>query len=92
MRFIKSKVDRVAYNRDYVTYIRLMKEHDTRYKIVIGYAPCNDGYKEIVIAKDLDINTAEQEYDKYLLELEEEPIQEILGDLAESRDYNYGYR
>ena len=94
MRFIKSKLQKVAYNRDYITYIRIDKIHgqDGRYSIVIGYAPCNDAYKEITLEKNLDINSAEQLYDKYLLELEEEPIQEILGDVVDRADYNYGYR
>lgn len=83
MRFIKSKKDRVAYNRNYITYIR-MDNSNGNYKIVIGYSPCNDGYKEIVLADNLNINEAEPLLDKYLLELEEEPIQEYFSDIVDT--------
>lgn len=81
-RFIRSKKERVAYNRDYITYIRLSSVAG-EYAIVIGYAPCNDAYKEIVLADKLSINKAEELLDKYLLELEEEPLQEYFGDLID---------
>lgn len=82
-RFIKSKKERVAYNRDYITYIR-MQRLDQEYRIVVGYAPCNDAYKEIVLADRLDINKAEELLGKYLLKLEEEPLQEYFGDMIDS--------
>lgn len=78
-RFIKSNKDKVAYNRDYITYIRRTQDGYSKWKIVIGYAPCNDNYKEITLADDLDINEADELLDKYLLELEEEPLQEYFG-------------
>lgn len=86
-RFIKSKIDRVAYNRDYISYIRMVKSEHVpgAYDIVIGYAPSNDGYSEQTLARDLNVNLAEQEMDKYLQELEEEPLQEYFGDIIENR-------
>ena len=89
-RFIRSKIDRVAYNRDYISYIRMVKsENIPYYDIVIGYAPSNDGYSEQVLAKDLNVNLAEQELDRYLQELEEEPLQEYFGDIIENRGINW---
>ena len=82
-RFIKSRKNRVAYNRDYITYIRIERLSES-YQIVMGYAPCNDGYKEIVLADGMNINQAEELFDKYMLELEEEPLQEYLGDVVDS--------
>lgn len=82
-RFIKSKINNVAYNRNFISYIRILRKGDD-YKIVIGYAPCNDAYKEIVIAENLDINSAEAMYDKYLAELEEEPMPGYLKDYVGS--------
>ena len=84
-RFIKSVKETVAYNRDYITYIRKAQDgYHGKWKIVIGYAPCNDGYKEITLADGLDINKVDELMDRYLLELEEEPLQEYLGDFVDS--------
>ena len=86
-RFIKSKIDRVAYNRDYISYIRMIKRPTPpgNYDIVIGYAPSNDAYSEQTLARDLNVSLAEQEMDRYLQELEEEPLQEYFGDVIENR-------
>lgn len=80
-RFIKSKISKVAYNRDYITYIR-QEKNGGMYRIMIGYAPCNDAYKEIALAESSDINQIEALLDRYLEELEEEPIQDYLSDIV----------